>query len=147
MKPELRLIQSEKQVAADIEFYNMVTTVLSDGQITPMDKLHDAYKDILELHGLVDMDITLNKLKSKIQENISHVVFSQTRKNCPEMICSKAMKDKAVGQAAAAETDMNKDTQSVFNCAKIIRQHVLHSRKIAWQFDGSLGNGHVPSLL
>lgn len=139
---------NERLVAADCEFFSLMKSTLSDGKIKPMNDIFDAYCSLLEEHGVSNITVTKASLKKKIEETLD-VEFSRPSKRKPDLVCSQATRHAAVGEAAEkSEFDFEKDIQSVFDCAKIVRKHILKSRENPWLFDGSLTDEHVvPSVL
>ena len=59
---------------------------------------------------------------------------------------TQATKHAAIGEFAG-RIGFEKEIQTVYDCAKIVRSHILKSRASPWQFKGSLADENVLSVL
>ena len=65
------------------------------------------------------------------------------KENLTQATCTKHA---AIGEVAG-RIGFEKEIQTVYDCGKIVRSHILKSRASPWQFKGSLADENVLSVL
>ena len=135
-------------IAADVEFFNMLEGMLSEGSVLSMSALRDTYSKILQANGVKESNTHSTMLKRKIVKNIEDVQFSKPkRKNESERVFSSVARDAAIDKAIDSETDLEQNMKTVFDCAKIVRKSMTKALVHPWVFQGSLENADVDASL
>eukprot|EP00794_Sanderia_malayensis_P013185 gene13185-14533_t len=161
--------ESVTTIAADIEFFAMLINILNEGKIIGTDEVCTSYNEYRESYG-IEESVSKKVLKDMFLKNIPGVHFSRPKKNKAEKVSSTVTKSKAI-EAAEKKTndDRMKETndsgsnpvaklttaaeiESIFHCAKIIRQDILKKGSTdPWKFQGNLSaeenNRKIPASL
>ena len=129
-------VKPETEVAANIEYLNLIRTLLEKGRILSLDDAHKAYLDILQHHHC-ESSPSRKYLRELIIDNIDGIEFVRAfRRKESDRFCLTAAKIAAIESAVNNSSDS--DLNVIFNCSKILRQEILKAS--IWQFDGTLNS-------
>ena len=138
---------NENEIAAKIEFLDLIKNLLEAGRILSIDDAHTAYLRILRQHK-VDDSPSRKYVRKMINDNIVDIDFIPApRRNEADRFCLNAAKIAAI-EAAVSAADVDSDMRLIFQCAKIVRKVILKSTP--WEYDGTLGSDmteKIPSNL
>lgn len=138
------------EVAAKIEFLNMIETELNNGKILTMADLQLAYLEILKANHVPEPTCDRKRLKQMLKSQIADIEFHQAKKvNESDRVTLKKTRDAAVQQSEILDTnDVCEEMSILFNAASILRKHINKSDR--WTFTGSfddLQESNIPKEL
>ena len=125
------------EIAADIEFFNLLEEVLTEKTILSMNDVHAAYINVRKCNGASSKEPRKDHLKGKIQAHMPFVEFSRPpRRNQPEQLLLKNTRELAIKQVVdeGSESEM----RIIFQCARALRKAIAEVQP--WNFDGSISN-------
>ena len=126
-------VHQENEIAANIEFLNLMRNLLEEGKILCLDDAYKTYLDILKYH-LCEAS-PRKYLRELMMTNIDGIEFAHAfRRNESDRFYLTAAKIAAID--SAVENCSDSDLNTIFHCSKIIRQEILKAKN--WQFDGKL---------
>ena len=112
-----------------------------------MDDTHEAYLNILKLHGC-DIFHSGKYVRKMITDNIDNVDFIHAvHRNQAYHFCFNAATI-AANDAAVKEASMESDMKNIFQCSEAVHKAILDSSP--WKFDGTLAtdlSSNIPSKL
>ena len=127
-------VHQENEIAANIEFLNLMRNLLEEGKILSLDDSYKTYLDILKYH-LCEASPSRKYLRELMMTNIDGIEFARAfRRNESDRFYLTAAKIAAID--SAVEDCSDSDLKTIFHCSKIIRQEILKAKN--WQFDGKL---------
>ena len=127
-------VKQENEIAANVEFLNLIKSLLEKGRILSLDDTHKTYLDILQRH-LCDSSPSWKYLKEMMIASIDGIEFVRAfRRNESDRFCLTAAKIAALD--SAVENSSDSDLRVIFCCSKILRQEILEASN--WQFDDML---------
>ena len=134
-QPASKTCAVESEIAATVEFLNLIKSLLQCGNILSIKDAHDTFMSVLRLHGCKSTPCR-KTVRNTLTENIPDIEFiAAVRKWESDRFCMTAAKIEAVeaSMAATRETDQ---MDTIYQCAKLVRSDILDSEQ--WEFNGSL---------
>lgn len=132
--PPIESVIQDNEIAANIEFLNLIRSLLEKGRILSLEDAYNAYLDILQYH-LCESPPSRKFLRELLITNIDGIEFVRAfRRNESDRFYLTETKIAAID--SAAENTSDSDLKVIFRCSKILRQEILQARN--WQFDGTL---------
>lgn len=127
--------EDRAELAADIEFFSLLKSLLQKGSVLSMASLETTYRTIQKENGVVTPSCTRKQLKDKITVLAELVNFGKAgRHDESENVFLKACKEDAISQALETSDNPSDDMDTVFRCAHLLRKNLLEASKEHWQF-------------
>ncbi|KAL5007722.1 hypothetical protein ScPMuIL_016528 [Solemya velum] len=124
-------------VASDIEFINLVHSLLQNGKVLNMTDLKAVYSAILRCNGVPDMHVSTGVIKEKMSSHIDDLHFMKSkRRNESDQVFSTAVRDAVMDDALLKTTESS--IQQLFSSASILRSAIADQAKQPWIFKGEL---------
>ena len=124
---------NEHELAAEIEFINLVNVLLQTDIVLSMDEIHESFLQILRTHHCSNIP-SRKTVKQLLIDKIPNVsIIHSYRRNEPDKVCLKINVEKTVAKSSLAAHDV--EMHNVFECAQTIRREILSAPQ--WEFSGN----------
>ena len=134
---------NESELAANVEFLDLMHNKLLQGKLLSIDAAHKVYVDILLMHNC-HFPCSRKYVRQVITANIPNIDFIHTvRRNECDRFCMNAATIAAI-ESAVEDSNVDSDMKIILKCSKIVKKAIQAASP--WTFDGTL-NGDLKDVI
>ena len=123
------------EVAAEVEFLNLVEHSLLDGNIISMSKLQEAYISILSANNVVNPDCSRKKLKQLLQAEIPDLEFHKPKRvnEAEHVTCTiKSTRDAAIQHVVENSVCSDMIMKVLYNASSMLKKAISKGKKLTF---------------